>query len=400
MLDPDLHQREKIMNEQHLRFGIFLAPFHSPDENPTLAFEQDLDLIVHIDKLGYNEAWIGEHHSGGFEIIASPEVFIAFAAERTKNIRLGTGVSSLAYHQPLINADRMNQLDHMTRGRVMFGVGPGSLPSDAFAMGFHPNEQRRGMNEALDVLVPLLNGERINAETDWFVLKEAKLQLPSFSKPMIEMAVASLRSPAGALAAGKHGIGLLSLGGTSNEALAAHAENWRRCKEAAIEYNQEVDRKNWRIVTLMHIAETREQAEANITFGLDKFSGYFRDIAPTPIVPPGVTDPLKYLRDTKMAVIGTPQDAIEHIERLLKGSGGFGVLLELAHDWANWEQTQKNYELMSRYVIPHFQSSIKVRSEAYNDVAANREKYVGAVNDAIDTETRRYEERQQKLKSQ
>ena len=150
------------MTEQFLRFGIFLAPFHSPDENPTLALERDLDLVTHIDKLGYNEAWIGEHHSGGFEIIASPEVFIAFAAERTKNIRLGTGVSSLAYHHPLINADRINQLDHMTRGRVMFGVGPGSLPSDAFAMGFHPNEQRRRMNEALDVLLPLLNGEPVS----------------------------------------------------------------------------------------------------------------------------------------------------------------------------------------------------------------------------------------------
>ena len=388
------------MTEQFLRFGIFLAPFHSPDENPTLALERDLDLVTHIDKLGYNEAWVGEHHSGGFEIIASPEVFIAFAAERTKNIRLGTGVSSLAYHHPLINADRINQLDHMTRGRVMFGVGPGSLPSDAFAMGFHPNEQRRRMNEALDVLLPLLNGEQVDVETDWFVLKEAKLQLPSFSKPMIEMAVASLRSPAGALAAGKHGIGLLSLGGTSNEALAAHAENWRRCEEAALEYNQKVNRKNWRIVTLMHIAETREKAEKNIAFGLDKFSGYFRDIAPTPIVPPGVEDPLKYLRDSRMAVIGTPQDAIEHIERLLKGSGGFGVLLELAHDWADWEQTQKNYELMSRYVIPHFQSSMKVRSESYKNVAANREKYVGAVNEAISNETSRYEERQRKVNNE
>ena len=134
--------------------------------------------------------------------------------------------------------------------------------------------------------------------------------------------------------------------------------------------------------------------------GSDKFSGYFRDIAPTPIVPPGVEDPLKYLRDSRMAVIGTPQDAIEHIERLLKGSGGFGVLLELAHDWADWEQTQKNYELMSRYVIPHFQSSMKVRSESYKNVAANREKYVGAVNEAISNETSRYEERQRKVNNE
>jgi len=382
------------MANRHLRFGTFLAPFHSPDENPTLALERDLDLMVHLDKLGFDEAWIGEHHSGGFEIIASPEVFIAFAAARTQRIRLGTGVSSLAYHQPFINADRVNQLDHMTRGRMMFGVGPGSLPSDAFSMGFHPKEQRRRMNEALDVLVPLLRGERVNAETDWFTLRDARLQLSSYTKPMIEMAVASLRSPAGALAAGKHGIGLLSLGGTNDEALAAHAENWRRCEEAATEHGKTVDRKNWRIVTLMHIAETREQAEANVEFGLNKFAGYFRDIAPTPIVPPGTADPLAYLRESRMAAIGTPDDAIEHIERLVQGTGGFGVLLDLAHDWANWEHTKESYELMARYVIPHFQGAMEAQRDSYTHVTANRETYVGAVNDAISTETRRYEERQ------
>ena len=381
------------MADRQLRFGMFLAPFHRPSDNPTLALERDLDLVVHIDRLGYDEAWIGEHHSGGFEIIASPEVFIAFAAERTQRIRLGIGVSSLAYHHPFINADRINQLDHMTRGRVIFGVGPGSLPSDAFAMGFHPDQQRRRMNEALDVLVPLLRGERVSAQTDWFTLDEARLQLASYSRPMIEMAVASLRSPAGALAAGKHGLGLLSLGSASDEALAHHAENWRRCEEAAAGHGTSVDRKNWRIVTLIHLAETREEAEANVAHGLQDFAGYFADIAPTPIVPPGVSDPLAHLRDSRMAVIGTPADAIAHIERLQEGSGGFGVLLELAHDWANWENTQKSYELMARHVLPHFQGMIETRRDAYAHTTSNRERFVSAVDAAIATEINRYEER-------
>jgi limonene 1,2-monooxygenase len=319
---------------------------------------------------------------------------MAFAAERTERIRLGTGVSSLAYHHPFINADRMNQLDHMTCGRVMFGVGPGSLPSDAFAMGFHPKEQRRRMNEAIDVLVPLLRGERVTAETDWFTLNDARLQLASYTKPMIEMAVASLRSPAGALAAGRHGLGLLSIGGTLDDALAHQAENWRRCEEAAVEHRQTVDRKNWRIVTLIHLAETREQAEANVAFGLPIFARYFRDVAPTPIVPPEVTDPLAYLTETRMAAIGTPDDAIAHIERLLAGTGGCGVVMELAHNWANWENTKKSYELMARYVIPHFQGAMDVQRDAHAHATANRETYVGAVTDAITTEIDRYEERQ------
>jgi len=154
------------MAGSRLRFGAFIAPFHPVEENPTLALERDLELVQWMDRLGYDEAWIGEHHSAGFEIIASPELFIATAAERTRSIRLGTGVSSLPYHHPLMLADRINQLDHITRGRVMFGVGPGSLPSDAIMMGIDVQKQRDMMDEALDVLVPLLRGETVSARTD------------------------------------------------------------------------------------------------------------------------------------------------------------------------------------------------------------------------------------------
>src|SRR5437660_8853910 len=144
-----------------LRFGVFLAPFHPAGQNPTVALERDLELVTRLDELGFDEAWIGEHHSAGFEIIASPEVFIAAAAERTRHIRLGTGVSSLPYHHPLMLADRINQLDHMTRGRVMFGAGPGALVSDAFMMGIPVAKQRDRMDEALGVIIKLLRGEEV-----------------------------------------------------------------------------------------------------------------------------------------------------------------------------------------------------------------------------------------------
>src|SRR6266436_6131304 len=147
------------MLDAPLRFGIFLAPFHPIDENPALALERDFQLVEHLDRLGYDEAWIGEHHSAGYETIASPEVFIAVAAERTRRIRLGTGVSSLPYHHPLMLLDRMVLLDHLTRGRIMLGVGPGSLPSDAFMMGIEPTRQREMMEESLEAIMALLRSE-------------------------------------------------------------------------------------------------------------------------------------------------------------------------------------------------------------------------------------------------
>jgi len=188
-----------------LRFGVFLGPHHPLDENPTLALSRDLELIELLDDLDYDEVWIGEHHSGGFEIIPAPEIFIAAAAERTRRIRLGTGVKSVPFHHPLIVADQMVQLDHMTRGRVMFGAGPGALPTDAYQMGIDPGDQRRRMTDALDAIVPLIESKQVSMDKDWFTLKDAKLQMSCYTPPMMEMAVTSIRSPSGALCAGKYG---------------------------------------------------------------------------------------------------------------------------------------------------------------------------------------------------
>ena len=186
------------MEGRRIRFGTFLAPFHSVRENPTLAFDRDLALVDHLDRLGFDEVWVGEHHSGGMEIIASPEIFIAAAAERTRRIMLGTGVVTLPYHHPFLVAERINQLDHQTGGRTMFGVGAGALPYDADMLGIDVARIRDMMTEALDVIVPLLDGETVSRRTDWFELREARLQLAPFTRPRVELAVPSVASPSGA----------------------------------------------------------------------------------------------------------------------------------------------------------------------------------------------------------
>ena len=305
---------------RHVRFGIFLAPFHALDENPVLAIERDFELVEWLDRLDYDEAWIGEHHSGGFEIIACPEIFIAAAAERTRRIRLGTGVVSLPYHHPFMIADRILQLDYMTRGRTMFGVGPGALTADADKMGIPVAEQRRRMDEAVSVLVPLLRGETVNRKTDWFELRDARLQMECYTKPMVEMAVASARSPVGARTAGKYGLGMLSIGSTTDSGLAAHASNWKTCEAISAENGHQADRSRWRVVSMMHVAETRAQAERDVEFGLERWLKYFREITTFPIVPEGVDDHLGYMRENGIASIGTPDDAINAIERLWEGS--------------------------------------------------------------------------------
>jgi limonene 1,2-monooxygenase len=359
-----------------LRFGAFIAPFHPLEENPTLALERDLELVQLMDSLGYDEAWIGEHHSAGYELIASPELFIATVAERTKHIRLGTGVSSLPYHHPLMLADRLNQLDHITRGRVMLGVGPGALPSDAFMMGIPVARQRDRMDEALDCIVRLMRGETVSHKSDWFELNEAHLQLTPFTRPSIEMAVASQVSPTGANAAGRHGIGMLSIGATSAGGFNALASNWAIAEQTARDSGQSMDRANWRLVGPMHIAETREQARADVGFGLEKWLYYFTYVAALPLAMAG-GDPVDAMIASGLAVIGTPDDAIAQLERLEKQSGGYGAFLQLDHNWADWGRKKRSYEMMARYVFPHFQASNVNREKSLGWARDNRESFIG-----------------------
>ncbi len=369
-----------------MKFGIFLAPFHPVGQNPTLALHRDLELVSRLDELGYDEAWIGEHHSAGFEIIASPEVFIAVASERTKNIRLGTGVSSLPYHHPLMLADRMVLLDHLTRGRVMFGVGPGALPSDAFMMGIDPQKQRDMMEESLEAILQLFTSDGVvNASCDWFQLKDARLQLRPFSKPHMEVAVAAQVSPSGPRLAGRFGLGLLSIGATSIGGFDALSSHWQVMEERAEKFGTTVDRNKWRLVGPIHIAETEEIARAEVAFGLHKWVEYFLKVAALPLAP-DTDDPNKLvdaLNSSGMAVIGTPEMAIKRIKELEGKSGGFGTFLAMSHEWANRENTLKSYELFAREVMPHFQSSMDRLIDSRNWAAENRPSFIGAATNAV-----------------
>ena len=356
------------MERRRIRFGTFLAPFHSVRENPTLALDRDLALVEHLDRLGFDEVWVGEHHSGGMEIVASPEIFIAAAAERTKRIRLGTGVVTLPYHHPFLVAERIVQLDHQTRGRTMFGVGAGALPYDADMLGIDVARIRDMMTEALDVVVPLLDGETVSRKTDWFEVREARLQLAPFTRPRVELAVPSVVSPSGPRAAGKYGMSLLSTAATTRAAFEALPETWKICAGEAEAHGRAADRASWRLVGPVHVAETRERARANVRFGIQEWLHYFAHVGHLPLDATGEGDvdaEIDALIESGIATIGTPDDLIAQIERLERQSGGFGVFLDMAHNWADFAATGRSYELIARYVMPRFDGRGGRQEEAY-----------------------------------
>jgi len=372
------------MAHRGMTFGIFLAPFHRVGENPTLAMNRDVELLEWLDWLGYDEAWIGEHHSAGWELIASPELVIAAAAERTKHIRLGSGVTSLPYHHPLLVAQRFVQLDHMTRGRAMLGCGPGALTSDAYMLGIEPTTLRPRMIESLEAITRLLRcDEPVTMKTDWFELQEARLHLAPYTDPCFEIAVASTITPFGMIAAGQFGIGVLSIGAGLPGGPEAMATQWKIAEETAAKYGKTMDRKRWRIVVNAHIAEDDEQALREVKAGERvETQTYFEDTLGRP--PGRADDPLREGVKMGSTLVGSPETVAKGIRRLLEYSqGGFGGILFRAHEWANREQTLRSYELFARYVIPQFQGSLDTVIGSNKFVRDNRARVVGGTVEAV-----------------
>jgi limonene 1,2-monooxygenase len=360
------------MTAINLQHGIFVAPYHDVIESPTLGLRRDLELVEWVEKLGFAEAWFGEHHSTGWEIIGSPELMIAAAAERTHRIRLGTGVVSMPYHNPLMVANRILQLDHMTMGRVMFGMGPGLLPTDAEMIGADIKALRPMLEEVAQIIVPLLSGEEVTHETSWYKLHKARTHLRPYTLPHPEIAVASAITPSGGMLAGKHGFGMLCVAATETAGFDVLDENWKIAKQVAGECGKTMDPAKLRLVVPMHIAATREQARADVALGLPRWAEYFDRVAPAGMR--GLTgggDLVDILVGAGRAVIGTPEDAITMIERLQAKQGEFGVMLFQSHNWADWEQTKKSYELYARFAMPHFAGTNRNRQESYAALESN-----------------------------
>jgi limonene 1,2-monooxygenase len=347
---------------RRMRFGIFMAPFHEVGRNPTYALERDMQLIEWLDQLGFDEAWVGEHHSAGWEIIASPEMYLAAAAVRTRTIKLGTGVLSLPYHHPLMVANRMVLLDHLSRGRAMLGVGPGALVTDALMLGLEPTLQRERMDEAMTVIMRLLTDpEPLTYDSDWFKLRDATLHLRPFTQPHMPIAVASAESPAGMITAGKHGAGVLSIGVASGLRGAVNLPaQWAIAEETAAEHGQTMKREEWRLVIPVHLAESRQEALDDCRMGAARWQReYFvRTLGrkfPTDFPDGEVIDRMV---GAGAWIVGTPDDLISAIEHFDEVTGGFGGLLVTTVEWTSREKVWKSYELIADYVMPRFQGSL------------------------------------------
>jgi limonene 1,2-monooxygenase len=388
------------MTRRRLRFGAFVPPHHVPvTQNPTYSLQQDVEIVQMMDRIGFEEAWFGEHHSCGVEPIGDPLMFIAHMANLTKHIKLGSGVLSLPYHNPLWVADRVVFLDHLTRGRAILGLGPGALSTDANMIGIDASEQRDALEVDTGVLMHLLtNDEPISIETPRYKLVDARLQLDSYSNPHLEVATAAIVSPSGPRLAGKYDLGMISIGATAAGGFDAVAHHWGTLTEQAAQYGHTPDRSRWRLVAPFHIAETRDQAIKDVRHGLNDWCDYLQHTASTPqmkVEGDNFDERLEWLVSSGTGVVGTYKDAIEQIERLWEQSnGGFGAMLLFDNNWANFTAKKEHYHLFANHVMPHFQGTTNRLQANESWTRSVREEKTAANWAAIEAFSKKHDDEQ------
>lgn len=332
-----------------MKFGIFLQPVHHPSTDPTEALDADLALVEDLDAMGFDEVWVGEHHSTGWENIASPEAFIAAAAQRTEQIRFGTGVLQMGIHHPLVALDRMIFLDHLTRGRVSFGMGVGGgLPSDLRVVGLTPEEAGVRLQESFQAIVALLSAdEPVDMKTDWFELAEAELQLRPYSEPHMEFAMATA-NPANVELMGRHG-GLILLGSMPGavNSLMAHLEDGAKAA------GRSADRSQFRLSYRMHIADSTEEALDQVRDGFIT-EMYDFNVAVNGRREPDGTPEEWFAEYAREALIGSPDAVADRIEEIVEAAGGVGGILFTPRDWAGEDATRRSWQLFAEKVAPRF----------------------------------------------
>jgi limonene 1,2-monooxygenase len=357
---------------------MFLAPFHPVDESPTLCFERDLELAQFADELGMDEFWYGEHHTGAYENSASPELMIAAAAQRTRRIKLGTGVISLPYHNPLMTANRVAQLDHLTFGRLIFGAGPGLLVSDAHMLGLDARESRDKLDRGLSVVTRLLRGEWVTEKYDgWYDLRDAHTQVLPYNRDM-EVCVASTFSPNGGALAAKYGAGMLCLASTIYGGYDSLSANWKIACEGAAKSGRTMSPASIRCATDIHIAETRDKAMDQVREGYEKWLLYIKNQSEQLKDSPAHLS-LEQLIERHEVVVGTPDDAVAQIRRLEEKVPNFGCLLLLDKNWSSTADKKRSLEMLMRYVLPAVNGDNRNRQKSYDWARENRDGFIDVI---------------------
>ncbi len=362
--------------------GLFVVPFRTPQTNLHKGFEWDMQLFRWAEEFGLSEVWVAEHSTLRWEPVCSPELYLAAALTHTKNIRLGTGANVPANHNPMALAHRLMQLDQMSQGRLMVGLGMGAYASDHRIHGnTKPPEM---MIEAVQIMRAIWEkkgpyqhqGKYWSFEIPEYDPIQQGPFMESFQKPHPPLAMAGLSAASKTLTqAGKMGCIPLSFN-VGREYLAGH---WYRYVQGAESVGKVPDRNQWRVAHNLLVADTDEEAmdlaingAMGQTYREWMLPGYERGgflpmMVPELKVTRSQDVPLEYLAREKW-LVGSPDTVVKKLQRDLDASGGFGTIIAFTFDYLDQpERYRRHFELLGTEVIPRIKKIVH-KTERLSDL--------------------------------
>lgn len=351
-----------------MQLGLFMMPLHPSYRPIAECYDRDIAQLVLGDKLGYAEAWLGEHFTEKWENAPAPDLLIAKSLVLTENIRFGTGVTLLGMHEPVYLAHRIAMLDHLSHGRFQWGIGLGGIPTDMKLMGLDPSTARGRAAEALEVILGLWqaesgfqhHGEFFNIDAPVLdPVTERGLHMKPLQLPHPPISVAASTPKSGSLAfAGARGWSPMSSSLLSSTYLPAH---WDQVAEGAAKAGRAADRKQWRVARDIFVGPTpkiaRERARATLGRNYEKHQHASRvgtiQIETTKIDPsmPDEEVTVDYMMEN-VWIVGDPQECADKIRALYEVTGGFGTLLTITADSDDASWDHESLRLLAEEVGP------------------------------------------------
>ncbi|MBM4075956.1 MAG: LLM class flavin-dependent oxidoreductase [Planctomycetes bacterium] len=354
---------------QQIKYGMFIMPFHSPDKPMAQGFDEDLELIVNAEKLGFEEFWIGEHHTMKYETIVMPEIFIARALGETSKIRMGPCPACLNQHHPAHVASRLAFLDHLSKGRLNLCFGNGSVTADQELYGADPKQGGAMVEESLNAILKLWTTDppyehqgkywqfklRDNVDTETligFIHRPYQLPHPPISIPGMSLNSHSLKI------AGSRGYQPFSHCLVPGNVVA---DNWKTYAKAAEEAGRKPDRSLFKVARSIFLADTTDEAVRRARSNslgknyeyigrlFDKGLGrriYKRDQSM-----PDSECNLDYLM-TEQIIAGDVDEVLRRLLKLIEETGTFGNLILMSYDWDDKKSWMHSMELFAKELMP------------------------------------------------
>lgn len=358
-----------------IRHGMFIMPFHDPAKPPSQCYDEDLELIVRAEELGFSEFWVGEHHTMKYENIVMPEVFIARALGETRKIRMGPAPVCLNQHHPAHVACRLAFLDHLSKGRLNLCFGPGSVTADQELYGAEPANAAAMVDEAVGMVLKMWTSEppyemdgrfwkvqlkkSVDTETGiGFIPKPFQQPYPPISMPGTSRNSATMRSAA---RLGFQPFGHCLVAGN------VLADTWKTYEAAALEAGRQPERADWKVARSIFLADsTREARHKARTNSLGKNYEYIgrlfdkglgRKVYKRDLAMSDADCNLDYLMGEQI-IAGSPDEVLRRLMLLIEETGTFGTLVLMSYDWDDKQSWVHSMELFARELIPALNKAI------------------------------------------